>query len=357
MNEIVPRIKSLKRSGIGSILDLSFEADLEEGEKSIQNALKDSQNIRQLMENSIDTASIEPGSFVAVKITALVPPPVLLRWSNSLNASSAPPNIFDKSNRENIPLSDSSQKPEFECLRKGDFDIIDAVWPEIIGLCKHAVNRNVRIMIDAEQTFFQPAIDDVTMQLCTECNVESEIIYNTYQMYLVGTIARMQTDMKRAKSQGWKFAAKIVRGAYMQTERERAAALGTADPVNQTIQDTHAQYNNAITLLAESGVPFVVASHNRESVQHAIECIKEYSIPPGRVGFAQLLGMQDGITYDLAERGYDSYKYIPYGPLSVTIPYLIRRAQENSGMIKGSGVERDRQELWQELKARMLISQ
>jgi len=210
-------------------------------------------------------------------------------------------------------------------------------------------------MIDAEQTYFQPAIDAITMAVSSHCNTSpsSLIIYNTYQMYLKDTLPRLLRDVDQAKSEGWNLCAKIVRGAYMQSERERAQTLNLPDPVNPNIETTHKQYNDAIELLASLKIPFIVASHNMDSVEHTIKVLEKNNISKqGRVGFAQLLGMQDGITHGLVERGYDAFKYIPYGPVGVTMPYLIRRAQENSGMVSGSGVERDRQELWDELKQR-----
>jgi proline dehydrogenase len=230
-------------------------------------------------------------------------------------------------------------------------------------------------MLDAEQSYLQPAIDDLALGLGARFNAPLDgtdaalgpgpVISNTYQMYLKDALSRLQQDTERAQRAGRSFSVKIVRGAYMETERRLALEQGTSCPVHDTQQDTHASYNAAIhhllPLAARPGVgactrplSFVVASHNAHSALLATHLMREHGLPPGHasVGFAQLLGMKDGLSGYLAAGGYSIYKYIPYGPLAVTIPYLQRRAVENSAVL-GAGVNEDLGAVWRELALRL----
>lgn len=227
-------------------------------------------------------------------------------------------------------------------------------------------------------------------------------MYNTYQMYLRDAKDRIKVDVERAGRGGYAFGIKVVRGAYMSSERERAVEFGYEDPIHPTIEDTHSAYDGAVTFLAEkvaglradttittTGGPdirplsFVIASHNRRSVELGMECMERFGVPRGEgsVAFAQLMGMKDKMTFGLAKAGYKAYKvcfccllslaclwnwllisdlfhqqYIPYGPISVTIPYLQRRAQENAGMLSGGAVAEDKNGLVEELKKRLGIN-
>ncbi|KAJ3299972.1 hypothetical protein HDU76_006185 [Blyttiomyces sp. JEL0837] len=180
-------------------------------------------------------------------------------------------------------------------------------------------------------------------------------------MYLKDSLDRLKTDLDRFERNGKSFGLKIVRGAYMVSERERATEMSYPSPIHENLADTHKSYNSAIDLListaAKSGpksksLQFIVASHNKDSVQRAVARMGEIGIKgdSGEVGFAQLMGMQDGTTFALAENGFKAYKYIPYGPIDVTIPYLLRRAQENSAVL--GGVAEDKKNLSEEIALR-----
>jgi len=231
-------------------------------------------------------------------------------------------------------------------------------------------------MMDAEQSYFQAAIDDVALGLCRAWNtpfggpvasdgIRGPIIFNTYQMYLKDSYSRLVRDVERAQRGNYSFGIKLVRGAYMVSERKRSEILSIPDPIHSTLQDTHAAFNSAISFLIDQmskfprtvdalrPLAFVVASHNKDSVRLATNLMEKNGIPANdiSVGFAQLMGMKDGTTFALARNGYMSYKYIPYGPLDVTIPYLHRRAQENSSMLGTTG--EDQKNILTELKIRL----
>jgi len=203
-----------------------------------------------------------------------------------------------------------------------------------------ASQLDVRLMIDAEQTYFQPAIDNTVLALQERHNRGNKFtVFNTYQCYLKGADARLQNDQRRAMRRGYNFAAKVVRGAYMVSERERAADMGYPSPVHDTLEDTHACYHRAIDHCLDSmgsGSPteLMVASHNQQSVEHTLARLEELRLAPDcGVYFGQLLGMSDHLTYLLGENKYQAYKYVPYGAVNEVMPYLLRRAQENSALL------------------------
>lgn len=192
------------------------------------------------------------------------------------------------------------------------------------------------------------------------------------QMYTKSARARMELDEELSRRENFVFAAKLVRGAYMVSERKRALDMGYASPIHDTLEDTHDSYNGGVKYLLNklskyqesseealsartSPIVFMVASHNRDSVMLTIEEMEKNHISPhaGVVLFGQLFAMQDQISYTLARHGYASYKYLPYGMIDEVIPYLLRRAQENSSILGGPGVAHERQLLWDELKSRI----
>lgn len=446
LKEVAPTIESFKASGIGSILDLAMEADLDSAALSGKEAQSHASKITAMMKESIDIAATQSGNFIAVKVTAFVPPGALLRWSNTLTSlriafyrdclsgggketltdleglrrlgqtfpgltESALKDLFAAADRNGdgkvdwidvssaVSLFDESlarallrptpegTRHDFALVTEEDLSTATLVLTELSDLCSYARAKKVRIMMDAEQTYFQPAIDDVSLGLCRRFNeplvnatnntspaLKYALIYNTYQLYLKDAYDRLVADVERARRLGYAFGVKIVRGAYMISERDRASFLKIDDPINPDIQTTHANFNKAIDFLIKSvsstsptssvnsnespvqPLRFVVASHNKGSVELAVRLMKERQIDAseGTVAFAQLMGMQDGTTYGLAAQGIKAYKYIPYGPVEVAIPYLHRRAQENSSVLGGAG--EDKRALWEEISRRFSSS-
>ncbi|XP_072243525.1 proline dehydrogenase 1, mitochondrial isoform X1 [Leuresthes tenuis] len=225
-------------------------------------------------------------------------------------------------------------------------------------LAKHALESGVRLMVDAEQTYFQPAISRLTLEMQRIYNREEPVIFNTYQCYLKEAYDSVTMDVELSKREGWHFAAKLVRGAYMYQERERAREIGYEDPINPDYESTNRMYHRCldyvldeIALNREANV--MVASHNEDTVKHTLRRMNELGLLPAenKVYFGQLLGMCDQISFPLGQAGFPVYKYVPYGPVSEVMPYLSRRAQENRGFMKGAQKERDL--LWNELKRRL----
>lgn len=216
-------------------------------------------------------------------------------------------------------------------------------------LAQLAHSLEVRLMIDAEHTYFQPAIDNITNELAKKFNTPQSatpVIFATYQMYLVDSYERLITDMDRAKRGGYTFAAKLVRGAYMVLERQHALQHNLSDPIHTNLQATHSNYNAAIQealhrIAGGERVEIMIASHNQESIEYTIGQMAAKGLSPQRTGvyFGQLLGMADRLTFPLGQSGYKAYKYVPYGKVHEVMPYLIRRAQENSDALSGARAE------------------
>lgn len=236
-------------------------------------------------------------------------------------------------------------------------------------IVKTAQDLDVRIMIDAEQTYFQPAISRITLEMMRKYNTEKAIVFNTYQCYLKNTYKEVCTDLEQAKRQNFYFGAKLVRGAYIEQERARAAALGYEDPTNPSFEATTEMYHKTLTeclrrirILKDSNVDpkkiaIMVASHNEDTVRFAIEQMKEIGIHPEDkvICFGQLLGMCDYITFPLGQAGYSAYKYIPYGPVNEVLPYLSRRAQENKGVLQK--IKKEKRLLLSEITKRLAKGQ
>ncbi|KNC54025.1 proline dehydrogenase 1 [Thecamonas trahens ATCC 50062] len=235
--------------------------------------------------------------------------------------------------------------------------LMDNMVRRLETVAKAAAAARVRLMIDAEQTYLQPAIDHFTLELQRRHNIDFPSIFNTYQCYLKKTQRKVTNDLERSQREGFWFAGKMVRGAYMVQERARAEELGIEDPILPNIDATHANYDACVELILDNmdHSNVMVASHNEASVAATVAGMAERNIAKDSgVYFGQLLGMADYITFTLGSKGYRAFKYVPYGPIDEVMPYLIRRAQENSGMM--SNVAHERAMLWAALKQRFSLS-
>ncbi|XP_010010913.1 PREDICTED: proline dehydrogenase 1, mitochondrial-like, partial [Nestor notabilis] len=222
-----------------------------------------------------------------------------------------------------------------------------------------ATETGVRLMVDAEQSYFQPAISRLTLEMQRRFNRDQAIIFNTYQCYLKEAYDNMTVDVELSRREGWHFGTKLVRGAYMEQERERAAQIGYEDPINPTYDKTNEMYHRCLDYILEEikhsrKASVMVASHNEDTVKFTLCRMTELGIHPSekKVYFGQLLGMCDQITFPLGQAGFPVYKYMPYGPVQEVLPYLSRRAQENRGFMERANRERDL--LWREVKRRLL---
>lgn len=212
-------------------------------------------------------------------------------------------------------------------------------------LCSAAFQANTKILIDAEESWFQDVIDKMVYEAMEKYNQKSCIVYNTYQMYRHDMLERLKTAHQVASEKGYFHGAKLVRGAYMEKERDRAEEKKYKSPIQPTKEASDRDYNDALRYCVGNieNMGLVSGSHNEESNILLTELISKFGINPkdDRVYFAQLYGMSDNISYNLANAGYNVVKYVPYGPVEKVMPYLSRRAEENTSVAGQSSREFD----------------
>lgn len=210
-------------------------------------------------------------------------------------------------------------------------------------ICQTAHQAKVRIFVDAEESWLQNPIDALVQQMMEKYNREQAIVYNTYQMYLHGTLAKLKTAILAAQQQGYFLGAKVVRGAYMEKERERAAEMGYLDPVQPDKSATDQDFDQALQHCLQhiNHVAICAGTHNEASTYQLVKWMEEKEIAAQHphLFFAQLYGMSDHISYNLAKAGYNVAKYVPYGPVEAVMPYLFRRAAENTAVAGQSSRE------------------
>ncbi len=203
-------------------------------------------------------------------------------------------------------------------------------------LGKAAYESNVRLLIDAEDSWYQDTIDKIVYDLMAKYNRQRAIIFNTYQMYRWASLGNMQQAYEQAQEQGYILGAKLVRGAYMEKERERAAEKGYPDPICKNKEETDKSYNDGLKFCVDNitGIELFNGTHNEYSNYYLTRLMADAGLARDdqRIYFVQLYGMSDNISYVLADAGYNVAKYVPYGPVKYVMPYLIRRAQENTSV-------------------------
>ncbi len=210
-------------------------------------------------------------------------------------------------------------------------------------ICEEGYKLNVRVFIDAEETWIQPAIDELATSMMERYNSKACIIYNTLQLYRHDRVDFLKKAWEKAEAGGYYLGLKLVRGAYMEKERERAKVMGYPSPINPDKASSDNEYNEAVRFCIEhiDRISICAGTHNEASSILLTELMAENGISPGdeRIYFSQLLGMSDHISFNLAKAGYNVAKYVPYGPVSAVLPYLTRRAQENTSIAGQTGRE------------------
>lgn len=220
-------------------------------------------------------------------------------------------------------------------------------WEKVVGrlkrICEKAKEKNIAVLIDAEETWIQDPVDAITMLMMDEYNKTNAVIYNTLQLYRHDRLAFLHKSHEAATQRNFILAIKIVRGAYMEKERERADEKGYASPIQPNKESCDKDYNAAVEFCIEhlDRIAVIVASHNEYSNLLATQLLDKKNLPHNHshVHFSQLYGMSDNITFNLAKSGCSVSKYLPFGPIKDVVPYLMRRAQENSSVAGQTGRE------------------
>lgn len=298
IEECKPTVELLKEYRVKSILDYSIEGT--ETTEEIEAALEETLN-------SIRNAAKDPGiPFAVFKPTAFT-------TSNVLEKASAGKALSEE------------EKKEAQRFR------------ERIGLlCQTGHELGVRILIDAEDSWYQAFIDQVVTENMEKHNIEKAIVYNTLQMYRRDRLDYLHKAHRESQKKGYHYGVKFVRGAYMEKERRRALRMGYPDPIQPDKQSTDRDYDAALKYSIEHIDTMEVfnGTHNEKSSRYLAELCLEKGLAPSddRIWFAQLYGMSDHISFNLAHHGFNVAKYVPYGPVKAVLPYLIRRAEENTSI-------------------------
>jgi proline dehydrogenase len=311
-------VERLGNSHIGAILDYAIEGKSSEADFD---ATKD-EIIR-----TIDRAKNDPNiPFAVFKVTGIAP-------LGTLERLSAKKRLDAKSQAK-----------------------AERIHSRVEEICSYAHSVGQPIFIDAEHTWIQDAIDRMATEMMERFNRETPIVFNTLQLYRTDRLQFLRNARKEASKNGYWLAVKLVRGAYMEAERERAQEKSYASPIhadkNSTDEDFNAALEYCLKHLGE--VAFVNATHNEDSAKLLAQRMSELGLPENhsRIFFSQLYGMGDNISYALATRGYNVSKYVPYGPVADAVPYLIRRAEENSSA--AGHMSRQLEMITRELKRRKL---
>lgn len=223
----------------------------------------------------------------------------------------------------------------------------EAEWERVINrfytIAQAAYDAGTPVMVDAEESWIQDCIDDLVQELMMKYNTVSPMVYNTLQMYRWDRIEYLKNAWSHADRHGYKMGMKIVRGAYMEKERDRALEHGYTDPIQPSKEATDHDYNQALSFILDhiDTISVVAGTHNEESSQLLVDLMNErgLSIDDPRIWFAQLYGMSDHISFNLAHQGFNVVKYVPFGPVQDVMPYLFRRAEENTSVAGQTGRE------------------
>ena len=300
------RINELYEFGIGTILDYSVE-----GKENESDFEKTKEEIIQTILFSSKNSKIP---FTVFKITGLGKSSLIKKASL-----------------------------DFQSLEDNELVELNLVAIRVDEICRVASENRVSVFVDAEDSWYQDYIDKVVESMIFKYNNEFSIVYNTIQLYRHDRLQYMKDLISRCNSNGKKIGLKLVRGAYMEKEREQALKKNYPDPIQKDKQATDNDFTKAVEFCVENieTVSLCAGTHNEKSVLHLTNLMQKKALKnnDSRIWFAQLLGMSDHISFNLSKEGYNVAKYVPYGPIKEVIPYLIRRAEENTSVSGQTGRE------------------
>jgi proline dehydrogenase len=309
--ETIPVAQMLAEHGVDVILDYGVEG--KEGEESFDHA---TQVFIDVINHSATQKNIP---FISIKVTGLA--------SHEL-------------------LQTLHEAPR---LRSGihDNEMEQAAWDSVrermYAICEAAAEKNIGVLVDAEESWIQDPIDRLTMEMMAEFNKQKAVVFNTIQLYRHDRLHFLRISHQIAEAQGFVLGLKLVRGAYMEKERAVALEKNRQSPIQASKEATDADYDEAVRFCMDHihSTAVIIASHNEQSNLLGAKLLDEMMLPHNHphVHFSQLYGMSDTITFNLAKEGFNVSKYLPFGPIQDVIPYLMRRAQENTSVSGQTGRE------------------
>ncbi len=315
--ETIEACKELEIFGIESILDLSVEGKGDE--------ISFEKTTEEIYQTLVESAKTDYMPFGVFKVTGL----------------------GDYHIMEKIQAGEQLNEEETRAFER--------TQARVDRLCSAAHDLGLKILVDAEESWFQNAIDELAYTAMVKYNTQRCVVFNTFQMYRHDSLERLKKANKLAQESGYAFGAKPVRGAYMEKERNRAELMNYPSPIQFNKEATDQDYDLALSYALENGVFLFSGSHNEDSNLLLTQLINLNGIDPNsdRVFFSQLYGMSDNISFNLAKAGFRVVKYVPYGPVEKVMPYLTRRAAENSSIAGQSS--REFELIKQEMKRRKQV--
>lgn len=318
IEECESAIKKLGGSHIGTILDYSVEGKSNEA---------DFEEAKEETIRTIRRANEDPNiPFAVFKVTGIAPLGTLEKISRKKKLDA---------------------KGQAKCER---------IHNRVQEICDTAYLLHQPVFIDAEESWIQDAIDRLAIEMMEKYNREAPIVFNTWQMYRTDRLEHLREARRRAKRDGYILGVKLVRGAYMEKERARAEEMGYPSPIHPDKDATDHEYDTAIDYCLShlDDIAFVAGTHNEASTQKLVQKMHDHGIPVDHphIFFSQLYGMSDNLSYVLAKNGYSVSKYVPYGPVKDAVPYLIRRADENTSVT--GQVSRELELIAKELRRRKI---
>ena len=303
--DCIPVIEKLYKKNVCSVLDFSTEGFINEIE--FDNCLNKKLSIIDFIKNKNEVP------FAVFKPTCLGSTDLFIKMSSGL------------------ALTDSEN------------DSWSRVVDRFEKVCEKAFSENVKILIDAEEVDVQKAIDDLAIVMMRKFNKSNPIVFNTVQLYRKDRLKYMRELLKNKKNKDIQFGLKLVRGAYMEKERKIAMNKGIESPICDSKTETDNNFNRGVDFVFDNlnRISFVCASHNEDSILKVMDIMKKRKIKHNdqRVWFGQLFGMSDNISFNLGQKKYNTFKILPFGSVKNLMPYLIRRAQENTSVQGQTGRE------------------
>lgn len=278
----------------------------------------------------IDYASTQPNiPFISIKVTGFARLGLLEKLDSSVSDHEG--SLMKRYSKAVASLS-NEERAEWQ-----------NVQTRMEKICGVAAAKGIGVLVDAEETWIQDPVDVITILMMEKFNLQNVVVYNTVQLYRHDRLSFLKDSFEAAELRGFILGAKLVRGAYMEKERERAAAMGYPSPIQPDKAATDLDYNDAVSFCIDhiDKIAVIIATHNEYSNLHATQLLqqKKLSFHHPHIHFSQLYGMSDHITFNLAKAGCSVSKYLPFGPIKDVVPYLMRRAQENSAMAGQTGRE------------------
>jgi proline dehydrogenase len=323
--ETAPVARKLGEYHVQVILDYGVEGG-DEGEEGFDHACEEFIRV-------IDYAATQPNiPFMSVKVTGIARFGLLEKLDRGVGSKEDGNGSLMKRYARALETLTQQEKEEWERVQR-----------RMERICRTAATKKVGVLIDAEETWIQEPVDVLTILMMDTMNRGQVTVYNTIQLYRHDRLVFLKDCLEAAEERNFVLGAKLVRGAYMEKERKRAADIGYPSPIQADKEASDKDYNAALEFCIAhlERIALIVASHNEYSNLYAVQLLQQRGLPLNHphIHFSQLYGMSDNITFNLAKAGCPVSKYLPFGPIRDVVPYLMRRAQENSSMSGQTGRE------------------